>query len=117
MNSSPTGKLVIHNIKMLRNNPQVYISVHIATDFTWEAKLCGKLLHHDSQLLHNMPQFVSGATEVGNLLNNLEIAKVCTGNEDARFITLAASRGGKFLSQASKYMHACVYIHASNTCD
>lgn len=102
MNVCATGKLVIHKVIMLHDNPQIYTSLHVGADLTWEAKFCGRILRHDSELLCGMPLTVSAATEVGNLLSKLEVATVCTGNEDVQFIVFAASRGGKFFNRASK---------------
>ena len=103
-----TGKLILYKLKMLNGTPKVYESVQIMPDYSWQAKLCGKPLHHHSQLLQDTPEFLSTPTEVREVLTKLECnGKICTGNEDARFLTAAASRGGKFYNRASKYYIMC----------
>lgn len=102
MDLCETRKLVIHKTMMLNDNPHVYTSLHIADDFSWEAKLSGKLLDQDSQMLCNLPRFVSTASEVGNVLSKLGDVAVCTGNKDEELVSLVACKGGKLFTRGSK---------------
>lgn len=113
-----SGKLVIFKLRILHDTPQVYSSVAIAANFSWQAKLCGKLLHQQCQLLQNVPELLHTTTAVGDMLSKLEHdAAVCTGNDEAQFLTLAAARGGKFFNRASKKVHVYKVCYVTVTVD
>lgn len=104
-----TEKLSICKLRIHNGASQVYISIEIASNLSWEAKLCGKPLCR-SRLLCNTPQFLTSPMEVAKVLSILECdMEVCTGNEDAQFIAIADSRGGKFYNHLSEcWLHVAI---------
>ena len=96
------GKLLIYKLRELRGIPQVYSSLQIAADGSWEAKFSGRQLLHNTQLLQDVPEFLLMPAAVVDVVKRLD-ATVCKGNNDERFLDLAESRGGKFFNGASKH--------------
>lgn len=99
-----TKKLIVYKLRMFNGTPQVYLSVRIAEDLTWEVYLCGKLLKKQTQILSEIQSTLSTPTEVGNLLRTLEQAQLCIGNEDDQFLAMASSSGEFFNKATSEYM-------------
>lgn len=69
----------------------------ISSDLTWQVYVAEHLVPSESVLLKDFPSTVTGDIAT-NIIFTLSEANICLGNYDDRFITLAHTRKGKFLS-------------------
>lgn len=92
-------KLIIYKLRVHHGTPQVYISIDIMPDFSWTTKIYGKML---PQSLPHTPDSLTTPNEISEVVKRLDCCTDCLGNEDPQYLTLAASRGGKFNNLTSE---------------
>ena len=102
-----TGPSLLVFIKICPNSaPSVLYTVTVSSDFTWNARRGDRTVPSNCGMLDGVPCELHSVESVISLLTQLEMCKLCSGNNDAKFLELAAKRQGKFMDQSG----ACIIL-------
>ena len=82
--------------------PNMLFTVIISKDFTWSVRRGDHAIPNNCSSFHGISHELQNVDDVIGFLNLLDQCKFCTGNDDAKFLELAAMRQGKFMDQSGE---------------
>ena len=101
--------------RLTSNSDRISLAIKIVEDFSWSLQLHGRSIEPDAcSILSAVPQHLVSAELVGQLAHQLEQTSICPGNHDEKFLSLAASRKGIFMSHSGRC--SCMCIHTVYVC-
>ena len=86
----------------------VAMTVMIQTNLEWTLSCMGHLIDKSHPALSNQPHLLQTPQNVADVLTVLDHYKLCTGNNDERFIQLLDERKGVIKDQSGEYLY--IYI-------
>ncbi len=80
---------------------EAFLSLRIADDFSWKLLLSGRHIPFtDCPLLETLPSVLCSVAKVDEVVRCLDSCKICIGNNEEDFLTLARQRKGTFKNQS-----------------
>ena len=94
--------LILHKVPVFGASAGIVYTLVITQNLMWELRLGESIISQGIELLRDFSPAIATVNQVLELLTCLDEAGVCAGNDDSKFLELAATHKGSFKDASGK---------------